>query len=372
MVNEILSWVRKSGKEMFLFKIDFDKAYDNVNWEFLLATMDQMGFPPLWCNWIRGVLMSARSSVLVNGSPTFEFDCEKGIRQGDPISPFLFILVMEAFSGLMNKAGIIGAFHGVRLPRDGPILSLLLYVDDAMLMGDWSDFKFKNMKRILRVFFLCSGLKINLHKSEVYGVGVNSEEVSSKVDALGCKSGGFPFVYLGIKVGANMNRVANWDPVVDIFRRRLSKWKAATLSIAGRVTLIKSVLDSLPTYYFSLFKAPVSVIDKLEGLMRRFLWGGSGEVKKMSWVSWEAVTKPIKEGGLGLSILKVDNEALLIKWLWRYFTENQSLWRKVIDSLHGSRRRWGVAPVRNDLTGVWKTLVSVCNKTRYKGSGLVL
>ena len=197
---------------------------------------------------------------------------------------------METFSGLMKKACDIGAFDGLRLPNDGPVLSHLLYADDAMLMGEWSTVNFVHMKRVLIIFYLCSGLKINLHKSVLFGVGVDNEEIKFKADSLGCKPGAIPFVYLGIKVGANMNRISNWDPVVNTFKKRLSKWKANTLSIAGRLTLIKSVLDSLPTYYFSLFKAPMKVINILERLMRRFLWGGSDEVKKISWVAWDTVT----------------------------------------------------------------------------------
>ncbi|XP_076936463.1 uncharacterized protein LOC143603585 [Bidens hawaiensis] len=345
---------KKAGEKMFLFKIDFDKAYDNVNWEFLLSVLHQMAFPSKWCEWIRGVLVSARSAVLVNGSPTFEFGCQKGVRQGDPMSPFLFIILLEAFSGLMNKACDIGAFDGIRLPNDRPVLSHLLYADDAMLMGEWSEFNYANMKRILRIFYLCYGLKINLHKSVLYGVGVDIEYLKIEAEALGCKAGDIPFVYLGIKVGANMNRTTNWEPVVSTFKRRLSKWKANTLSIGGWVTLIKSVLDSLPLYYFSLFKAPVKVINNLEGIMRRFLWGGSVEVRKMSWVSWEIVTKSIRDGGLGIARLDINNIALLGKWLWRFYIEQKALWRRVIASIHGSSRSWGVAPVNNSIKGVWK------------------
>ncbi|XP_022003449.1 uncharacterized protein LOC110900899 [Helianthus annuus] len=145
-------------------------------------------------------------------------------------------------------------------------------------MGEWSSSNFINMRRILRIFYLCSGLKINLHKSVLCGVGVEDEVIANVAESMGCKAGALPFTYLGIKVGANMNRVSNWEPVVTTFKRRLSKWKANTLSIAGRLTLIKSVLDSLPTYYFSLFKAPKKVVDVLEGLMRRFLWGGTEDV----------------------------------------------------------------------------------------------
>ncbi|KAJ0605054.1 hypothetical protein HanHA300_Chr02g0058651 [Helianthus annuus] len=168
----------------------------------------------------------------------------------------------------------------------------------------------------------------------------------------------------------NMNRVTNWEPVVSTFKRRLSKWKANTLSIAGRLTLIKSGLGSLPTYYFSLFKAPKKVIGDLEGLMRRFLWGGSEEVRKMSWVSWEIVTKRVVDGGLAMAPLEVNNNAMLIKWLWRFRNEPNALWRKVVTSIHGSSRSWGIAPCNNAIPGVWKNCVSFWNKHKVKGVGL--
>lgn len=176
-------------------------------------------------------------------------------------------------------------------------------------------------------------------------------------------------MYLGIKVGANMNRIANWDPVVNTFKKRLSKWKANTLSIAGRLTLIKSVLDSLPTYYFSLFKAPMKVINILERLMRRFLWGGSDEVKKISWVAWDTVTKDIGDGGLGIAKLELNNNALIGKWLWRFLNDQQAMWRRVIVSIHGSSRGWGVAPVYNTISGVWKNCVTFWNNYKVEGVG---
>ncbi|KAJ0493128.1 putative RNA-directed DNA polymerase [Helianthus annuus] len=158
IINEILSWVKRMGKELFLFKIYFEKAYDNVHWEFLLSVMHKMNFPEVWCRWIKGVLSLTRSSIFVNGSPTFEFGCGKGIRQRDPISPFLFIIVMKAFSCMIRKENDSGSFDGVGLPNDGPILSHLLYADDAKVMVEWSKFNFQALKRILRIFHLCYGL----------------------------------------------------------------------------------------------------------------------------------------------------------------------------------------------------------------------
>ncbi|KAJ0846474.1 putative RNA-directed DNA polymerase [Helianthus annuus] len=233
IINEVLAWSRCVGKSLFLFKIDFEKAYDNVHWEFLICVMRQMGFSDRWCNWIYGVLSSASSSVLVNGSPTVEFECTKGIRQGDPLSPFLFSLVMEALSGLFRKASDIGVFKGIQLPNSGPILTHLLYADDVMIMGEWEDTNFKSVMRILRVFCLCSGLKINIHKSSIFGSGVNCDTIKDQADIMRCKFGDIPFIYLGLKVGANMNRISNWEPVKDVFRTWLSKWKSQVLSMGG-------------------------------------------------------------------------------------------------------------------------------------------
>ncbi|XP_022014076.1 uncharacterized protein LOC110913564 [Helianthus annuus] len=206
--------------------------------------------------------------------------------------------------------------------------------------------------RILHVFHACSGLRINLRKSNLFGVGVEDVELASMAEIVGCVKGGFPFKYLGIPLGANMNRVSNWDPIISIFRNRLSNWKARFLSIGGRVVLIKSVLESLPIYFFSIFKVPVKVVVRLESLMKNFLWGGSDEVRKTNWVAWDYVTRSIKFGGLGISKLKTVNDALLVKWLWRFRQEEESLWRKVIMACHGNSRRWSFFPCNSSLTGM--------------------
>ena len=169
---------------------------------------------------------------------------------------------------------------------------------------------------------------------------------------MGCKVGSLLFVYLGIKVGANMNRVRNWDPVVEVFRKRLSKWKAYVLSIGGRVTLIKLVLQSLPNYYFSLYKAPKKVIMILEGMIKKFLWGGTSDVTKMHWVAWDKVATPKSDGGVGLSNLEDCNNALVLKWLWRFRIEYKSLWKKVIESVHANGRKWETYPMLQNSSGV--------------------
>ncbi|KAJ0436408.1 putative RNA-directed DNA polymerase [Helianthus annuus] len=362
IVNEIQNWAKKSKRKIFLLKIDFEKAYDNINWNFLFDILRQMGFPGKWCLWIKGVVSSARASVLVNGSPTFEFNCQKGMRQGDPISPFLFVIVMEALSCMINRACGLGILKGVSLPNGGPMVSHLFYADDAVIMGEWSRENVLNVVRILRCFHICSGLNINLGKSNLFGVGTQHVEVEEMAELVGCRADIFPFKFLGLSVGANMDRISSWRPVYDIFEKRLSLWKASTLSLGGRVTLIRSVLESLPTYFLSLYLAPVKVIRDLESIIRKFLWGGSSEIHKINWVAWERVASPVKLGGLGLQKLKDVNVALLSKWVWRFKNDQGSLWVKVINALHAGYNDWSFLPVKKALGGVWSKIVSVVNR----------
>ncbi|KAJ0545597.1 putative RNA-directed DNA polymerase [Helianthus annuus] len=356
IINEVVGWAKKSGKSMFVFKADTEKAYDSLNWKFLISVLAHMGFPSKWRNWVMGILYAGKGSVLVNGSPTGEFQYKRGLRQGDPLSPFLFITAMEALHVMMESAKEKDIFQGIKLPRGGPYLTHMLYADDSIFIGDWGENNAKNLKRNLRIFYLISGLKVNPHKSQLYGVGTNEEEVKNMATFFNCKVGKFPFVYLGLKIGANMNRISNWKEVIDMFNKRLTNWKAKNLSFAGRVILVKSVLGSLPNYYLSLYKCPSGVLKVLEGIRRKFLWGGSLVNNKIRWVKWEKVVASKDFGGLGIGNIRDTNLALLAKWWWRIKMEPDSLWVKVISSIHLSPRKVESIPFKKSLPGVWKNI----------------
>ncbi|XP_022004387.1 uncharacterized protein LOC110901940 [Helianthus annuus] len=272
-----------------------------------------------------------------------------------------FVQVLNEFhssgsvlSSRLIKVFEIGAVAGVRLPNSGPSLSHLLFADDALIIGEWSEESILNVVRILKGFHICSGLRINLAKSNIYCIGVSISELDSMASMVGCKSGQLPLKYLELLVRANMKRTANWRSVFELFESRLSLWKVAVLSIGERVTLIKSVIECLPNYFLSLYKAPVGVLKQLESIIRRFQWGGTGNLNKLSWVSWERVASLIDCGGLG-SI----NTSLLLKWAWRFKTNKDSLWVKVISAIHASKRSGDFLPVKVSLGGVWGNIVKL-------------
>ncbi|GKB57970.1 RNA-directed DNA polymerase, eukaryota, reverse transcriptase zinc-binding domain protein, partial [Tanacetum coccineum] len=174
-------------------------------------------------SWIRACLESSRTSVLVNGSPTSEFSVKCGIWLGDPLSPFLFIIVMEGLHMNLMEASHSGLIRGIKIGSSDIPLSHMFYEDDVVITTEWSSLDMDNIIRDLQVFYLALGLKINIHKSNVYGVGVSNNEVHYMAINTGCSPGSFPFIYLGLPIGANMNLTANWKTLLDRFDARLSK-----------------------------------------------------------------------------------------------------------------------------------------------------
>ncbi|GJV47128.1 RNA-directed DNA polymerase, eukaryota, reverse transcriptase zinc-binding domain protein [Tanacetum coccineum] len=178
-----------------------------------------------------------------------------------------------------------------------------------------------NIIRILNVFYLASGLKINISMSNLYGVGVSSDDIESMAAGTGCSASNLPFSYLGLPIGSNTNRIANWNSLIERFKIRLSGWKANMLSSGGRLTLIKSVLRILGIYYFSIFKVPEAVLKTLESLRASFFWGATADTRKLAWIKWsnilvlliKAVLKSIHGNEAGIELKGCRTNGLLAR-----------------------------------------------------------
>ncbi|GJY52216.1 reverse transcriptase domain-containing protein [Tanacetum coccineum] len=189
-------------------------------------------------------------------------------------------------------------FKGISL-NDSLTLSHLFYTDDAVFVEEWDRSNIKTLVHVLKCFFLASGLKINLQKSKLMGIGIKKKEVDKVARLVGCSTFLTPFNYLGVKVGDVMSKVKSWDEVTLKLSGYLSKWKLNTLSIGGRLTLIKFVLTSILLYYMSIFKVPIGVLNKLESIRRNFFNGVDGSVRKTTWIRWNKVLASKKKRGLG-------------------------------------------------------------------------
>jgi hypothetical protein len=335
VVNELIDLAKRRKDNCLFFKVDFERAYDTVNWQFLDYMMGRMGFADGWRRWIKACVFNSSMSVLVNGSPTTDFNVGKGLRQGDPLSPFLFLIVVEGLSGLMSKAVDSNLFHGYKVSNN-ILFHSLQFADDTIIVGEGNWDNLWMIKTILRSFEIVSGLKVNFFKSKLYGINLEESFLRASSSFLHCAVESIPFRFLGIPVGANPRRRATWIPIIESMKKRLSTWNGRILSIGGRVTLINSVLSSLPLYYFSFFKAPSCVIKELVSIQRNFLWGGREGERKMCWVSWERICQPKKLGGLGIKNLEIFNSSLLCKWKWRCLSEGEATWHVLLKYRYGS------------------------------------
>nr|GEW29477.1 RNA-directed DNA polymerase, eukaryota, reverse transcriptase zinc-binding domain protein [Tanacetum cinerariifolium] len=173
----------------------------------------------------------------------------------------LSLVILDIISEVMDT----GLYKGLSI-NESFTLSHIFYADDVVFVGEWSDSNINNIIHVLQCFFLASGLKINIHKSQLMGIGVSSIEVDNAAKKVGCITFTTPFHYLGVKVGGSTLRKSLWSEVICKLSSRLSKSKLKTLSIGGRPTLIKSVLFAVSLYHISMFKVPKCVSNKMEAL----------------------------------------------------------------------------------------------------------
>ncbi|GAU44838.1 hypothetical protein TSUD_280390 [Trifolium subterraneum] len=274
-------------------------------------------------------------SVLANGSPAEDFSVGKGLRQGDPLSPFLFLIVAEGLMGLMCKAVDNNLFHGYKVSNNIQFHTLQ-FADDTIIVGEGNWNNLWTIKTVLRSFEIVSGLKVNFYKSKIYGINLDDSFLRAASSFLNCAVEEIPFCFLGIPVGVNPRRRATWTPILDSMRKKLSSWNGRHLSIGGRVTLINSVLSCLPLYIFSFYKAPLCVIKDLVSIQRNFLWGGGLESSKMCWVSWDRICQSKEKGGLGIKDLEIFYSSLLCKWKWRCLTDSEAPWYGLLRYRYGS------------------------------------
>jgi len=307
IANEVVVEAKKSNKELMFFKVDFEKAYDSVDWGYLDAVMHKMAFPVLWRKWIKECVSTTTVSILVNGSPTDEFPMQRGLRQGDPLSPFLFLLIAEGLNVMMKSVVDNNLYtgYGVGL-SNSVVVSHLQFADDMLLLGEKSWANVRALRAVLNLFADMFGLKVNFHKTLLVGINIGDSWLTEATSILNCKVDKIPFMYLGLSIGGDPQRLDFWEHVVSSIKSRLAGWQSRFLSFGGRLVILKFVLTSLLVYALSFFKAPSGIISPIESifLKKNKNWGGSVDNRKIFWIAWSSICLQKEYGGLGVRQLK--------------------------------------------------------------------
>jgi hypothetical protein len=211
------------------------------------------GFSSKWCSRIEQVVTKRSVGIKVNNEIGHNFQTKKGVRQGDPLSPILFNLIVDMLAILISRSKELGHVPGVVRHLVDDSLSILQYADDTIIFLENDQQGAKNMKPLLCAFEQLSDLKINFHKSELFCYGAAKDHEEEYMQIFGCRMGSFPFRYLGIPMNHRELRNLDWKEVEERFEKKLSNWKGKLLSSGGRLILINSVLSSLSIFMLSFF-----------------------------------------------------------------------------------------------------------------------
>lgn len=308
-----------------MLKLDITKAFDTVQWAFLLEILQAMGFGPRWRAWIYGLLGSCSTRILVNGmagKPIFNY-C--GLRQGAPLSPMLFILVMEPLHRMFELAAARRVL--APLASNGLKQRLSMFADDVMLFVKPNEMDLQACALILHLFGEASGLKVNLAKSVALPIRCDDEMMLRVQSVLGCAMGTYPCKYLGLPLMIRKQTATQLMSLVDGIARCLPRWRAANMPKSGRMLLVKSVLCAMPLHAMLALDILQKIITAITKIRRGFLWSASDKaIGGQCAVAWEKVCTPRWAGGLGLPNLKWMNIALHARWPWLQRTDSTRPW----------------------------------------------
>lgn len=271
VTREILQQAQNAGSQAVFLKIDFTKAFNSVNWHFLLATMEARGFPQKWIVWMRQILATASSRVLINGEGLPYFTHKRGLRQGDPLSPMLFIIAVDVLRRMFQEANSL--LQAQIMSRIHDSILALQYADDMAVVAHADVSSSATTKLILRIFAKISGLEINFSKSSYTPFNLHSDQMNMIHQIHSCRRQDLPVTYLGMPLTVRKPERHLFIPLLEKLEKKLAGWKGKLISRGGRPQLVNAVLSSIPIYFMGCFKMPIWVINRIDKIRRHFLWG---------------------------------------------------------------------------------------------------
>jgi hypothetical protein len=343
----VRSFNRKNSNNVCM-KIDLHKAYDKINREFIHHMLISMGFPLTFANLIYECISTPYFSILIEGTPYGLINSSRGIRQGDPLSPYLFAITMEFLSLNMEVEFIKGNLSPIYQVE--PIITHLLYADDILILAKATTNNAETIQQILQRVTNFTGLDINSGKSSVFfSKGAKCKQ--KIVDIIKIKPDNLPIKYLGIPLSNNTLKARDFGLLIDKINKKFSNWHNRFLNISGRVELIKSVIQPMLHFWLQIAQIPASIIQKINSLCANFLWKS-----KSHKMSWDEVCKTKNEGGLGIRKIEDIAKSIAAKLLWNYIN-GDSLWAQWMHNKYGNKGNFWVIRIDNNASHTWKTIL---------------
>ncbi|VFQ96003.1 unnamed protein product [Cuscuta campestris] len=345
--------------EDVILKLDMMKAYDRVSWYFLMSVLRRFGFSETWIDLVYWAISNIWYSVIINGIREGFFHSTRGLQQGDPLSPSLFILSAEVLSRSLAQLYTDPTVARFTQPRDAPHIHHLAYADDIVIFTSARGDTLEKVRAVLHSYEQISGQAVSLPKSAFYMHPKALAPVLERVrDTLGCSLDVLPFTYLGCPIYHGRKRIHYFDPVLKKMRDKCCAWMGRYLSPGGKAIMIKSVLQAIPTHLLAAHFPPKTVIREMESIMARFFWSGLGGTRRYHWGSWKTLARPTREGGVGFLDFMTLAKSCSARLWWNFRTQD-SIWTAFMRAKYCSR----VHPVSkqrlDDDSHTWKRMLDV-------------
>ena len=335
VIQDVMEVCMKENKPGMMLLVDFEKAFDSLEWDFLYKALDKFNFGNSFIRWVKTLYTNISSCIINQGITTQYFELKRGTRQGDPLSGYLFIIALELFGQAIRLDENI---HGIDIGNN--IIKLTMYVDDmTVFMSD--EASGNRVFELLRMFKAASGLNVNIDKTEGIWLGRNKNCTHTP---FGIKWPKEPFKALGIYFSYDKKAAENYNFVTKLEKltRQLHWWKARDLSVLGKVLLIKTIGLSKFNFVASVLNIPEYVVKDVNSLLYHFLWGNKCEKVKRDIVNQE-----YEFGGLKMCNFNMCIKAAKIKWIKAYLDPTVSaVWKGVFEYLC-NKQNLSVFPLSN-------------------------
>lgn len=325
LASEVVQGYHKFAEPKITLEVDIAKAFDSVRWDFVLSTLQAYNIPEKFIGWVRKCICTPSFSLSINGVSAGYFKGKTGLRQGDPLSPILFVMMMNILSLMLNRAASLGSFE-YHPGCEALQLTHLCFADDLLIFLKGTVQSLEGVFKILRDFENMSGLAVNIEKTSMFCSGIDESVLLQIQNKFSLKPASLPIRYLGLPLCSKKLSVGDCDPLLVQIKAKMGSWSNKALSMAGRLTLISSVISGIVGFWTSAFILPNKVLRTVNSLCSSFLWHGTIGISTGAKVSWLNLSVPKSEGGLGIRNLTSWNETCTLKLIWMIFFRSGSIW----------------------------------------------
>lgn len=277
--------------------------------------LTRIGVPQKFRSWIKVCIETPSFAIMINGAAHGYFNNKRGIRQGDTMSPYLFVLVIDMFSDIIKNA-VDGGDISLHQRCADPVITHLSFADDLIAFFYGDENSARGFKAVLEKFRVCSGLQVNVLKSLIFCAGMSDQQAENIYTIVDFNKGELPVRYLGLPLITKKLCHADCMPLLERVIARVQCWKGKYLSYAGRLQLVKSVLTRISIFRVAAFFIPAITVHAINRICRNFLWSGPDCNASHALVGWDDLLFPYDEGGLAIRDVAVVNRAALLRHVW--------------------------------------------------------